>query len=79
MMTPAATPIGVPGYDSLCRVQRLDRDERLIQERLCERKKIVVAAGDGDELDSSACLNHSATGLAGPVAEGGDFLLLKKG
>ena len=41
----------------------LDRDERLIQERLCQREKIAVATGDGGELDSSAFRNHSATAL----------------
>lgn len=57
----------------------LDRDERLIQERLCQREKIAVVTGDGGELDSSAFRNHSTTGLADPVAERGGLLLLKKG
>ena len=76
MTAPAVATSSAPGCDSLCRIRRLDVDERLIQEGLRQRERI--AAGGGG-LNSIACRNHSAAGLADPDAERGGFFLPKKG
>lgn len=69
MMTLAVAPVCVPRCGGLLRVQRLDGDERLVQERPHRREKVGVAAGHGGELDGAPGRYHGAACFADPVAK----------
>ena len=47
MVTLAVAPVCVPRCGGLLRVQRLDGDKRLVQERPHRREKVGVSAGHG--------------------------------
>ena len=74
MVTLAVAPVCVPRCGGLLRVQRLDGDKRLVQERPHRREKVGVSAGHGGELDGAPGRYHGAAGFADPVAKRGGGL-----